>query len=121
VIDTADAKALPIAVAAFITAVNASDTAGIKASFAEDAIVNDQMQEYAGLRQIAGWADDEILAQQLRVKVLTHERCYSNCIVRAEFEGIFDRRGLPNPLLFVLYFSTAGDKIVQLIVLRASL
>jgi hypothetical protein len=33
-------------------------------------------------------------------------------------DGLFDKRGLPNPLVLVFYFSSGGDKIVQLIILR---
>jgi hypothetical protein len=33
-------------------------------------------------------------------------------------DGLFDKRGLPDPLVLAFYFSSYDDKIVQLIILR---
>ena len=43
---------------------------------------------------------------------------YGHVIVRANIDGTFDKRGLPDPLQLDFYFSARDDKIVQLIILR---
>jgi hypothetical protein len=43
---------------------------------------------------------------------------YGNFIVTANVDGNYDKRGLPDPLVFALYFTAQHDLIVQLIILR---
>jgi hypothetical protein len=47
-----------------------------------------------------------------------HSRRDNHVIVRANIDGPFDKRGLPDPLQLDFYFSARDDKIVQLIILR---
>jgi len=41
--------------------------------------------------------------------------------VTANIDGNYDKRGLPEPLTLVFYFSAHDGKIVQLIILRNQL
>jgi hypothetical protein len=118
--DVSGNQSLSSIVSAFVSAVNASDEEGIVETFAGDAIVNDQLDEYSGIHAIRGWAEREIVARRLTLTVVEVVRQYVHDIVTAEVRGNFDRRGLPDPLITTFYFSSVGERIVQLIILRIS-
>ena len=44
--------------------------------------------------------------------------CYRNFIVTANFSGKFCMTGPPEPLVYAVYFSAHGGRIVRLIILR---
>jgi hypothetical protein len=46
------------------------------------------------------------------------ETFVDDALVTAHVDGLFDKRGLPDPLVLAFYFSFSGNKIVQLIILR---
>ena len=50
------------------------------------------------------------------VNVVEH---YGHCILTANIDGNYDKRGLPDPLVLTFYFSLHGDQIVQLIILQS--
>lgn len=110
--------ALPPAVAAFITAINAFDLEGLMEAFAGDALVNDQLREFWGSTAIRDWAAREIIGDKVTLSVVKAVENYKNCIVIAHVDGTFDKRGLPEPLVLTFYFSADEDKVVQLIILR---
>ena len=88
------------------------------ATFAEDALVNDQLRDHWGKPAIREWVKREIIGVRLTMnvtKVITH---YGNFIVMANVDGNYDKRGLPDPLVLAFYFITQSDLIVQLIILR---
>jgi len=110
--------ALPAAVLAFVRATNNGDLPAIIATFADDALVNDQLLEYWGKAEISAWAARDIVKVRLTIRVLRSHKHYEQYVVRAQFEGDFDRRGLPDPLTLTLYCAVRGEQIVQLIILR---
>ncbi|MBM0107062.1 nuclear transport factor 2 family protein [Steroidobacter sp. S1-65] len=109
---------LPFEVAQFFEATNAGDLTGLLRVFAPDSIVNDQLQEWRGLAAIGRWAECDVLGQQLSLRPVHCIEHYGHCIVTAQADGNFDKRGLPDPLEVHLYFTLAEHKIVQLVVLR---
>jgi hypothetical protein len=109
---------LPSHVAQFLDAANAGDLPRVLRAFTEDAIVNDQLQEWRGLPAIQEWARRDVVGQQLSLRPIECIEHYGHCVVRAHADGSFDKRGLPDPLEVHLYFTLTEDKIVQLIVLR---
>jgi hypothetical protein len=110
--------ALPSAVAAYIRATNAGDLDALLAAFVDDALVNDQLQDYWGKAAIAEWAARDIIAERMTLKVVNTVPHYGHSIVTAHVDGQFDKRGLPDPLVLAFYFSSHDEKIVQLIILR---
>jgi hypothetical protein len=106
------------AVEQFIVATNAGDLSRLLQLFANDSIVNDQLQEWRGLDAIEKWAARHVLGEQLSFRPTHCLAHYGNYIVDAHVDGTFDKRGLPDPLEAHLYFCLAGDKIVQLIILQ---
>jgi hypothetical protein len=109
---------LPPLVAAFVEATNTFDLDRLMATFADDALVNDQLRDYWGKAAIERWAERDIIGKKLTIaatKVLKH---YDGFVVTAEIDGKFDKRGLPDPLVTAFYFTHHDDLIVQLIILR---
>ena len=109
---------LPPSVAAYIRATNLSDLDALLEMFVDDALVNDQLRDYWGKEAIAGWAARDIIGERLTLNVVNTVQHYGHSIVTAHIDGLFDKRGLPDPLVLAFYFSSQNDKIVQLIILR---
>lgn len=109
---------LPSAVAAYIRAVNDGDLDALVETFVDDALVNDQLLDHWGKTAIAAWAERDIVALRLRFAVVNVIQHHGHWIVTAHLDGLFDKRGLPDPLVVCLYVSAQDDKIVQLIILR---
>jgi hypothetical protein len=113
-----DGSCLPGPVAAFVSAVNARNLDGVVESFAERALVNDELQEYWHQRAIADWAKRQVVGQELSLEVRQVVRNGDHTVVAARVDGNFDKRGLPDPLVLTFYFSVLNDKVVQLLILR---
>ena len=87
-------------------------------TFADDALVNDQLRDYWGKAAIRDWAEREIIGERLTIAVTEVMKHYDNFIVTADIDGSFDKRGLPDPLVLAFYFIPHDDLIIQLIILR---
>ena len=109
---------LPPLVAAFVEATNSIDLERLMATFADDALVNDQLRDYWGKAAIRDWAERDIIGDRLTIAVTKIVSHYGNFIVTANVDGNFDKRGLPDPLVLAFYFSPHHELIVQLIILR---
>jgi hypothetical protein len=105
-------------VSAYVEATNRLDLEGLLATFADDALVNDQLRDYWGKPAIREWALRDIIGQTLAMDVTNVIEHYGNFIVTANVAGKFDMTGLPDPLVYAFYFTPHGDRIVQLIILR---
>jgi hypothetical protein len=110
--------ALPPLVAAYVEATNSFDPERLLATFAEDALVNDQLRDYWGKPAIRDWAKRDIIGERLTMNVTKVIDHYGNFIVTANVDGDFDKRGLPDPLVLAFYFTAQADLIVSLIILR---
>jgi ketosteroid isomerase-like protein len=110
--------ALPPLVSAFVEAINSSDLEGLMATFADDALVNDQLRDYWGKAAIREWAEQDVIDEGLKMAVTDIVERYDNFIVTANIDGAFDKRGLPDPLVLAFYFTVYNDLVIQLIILR---
>jgi hypothetical protein len=110
--------ALPDVVATHIAAVNAFDTGGIVATFADDAYVNDNHREIWGKDAIRKFMAKEFVGDQVTMDVREIVDHYGDIIVRAKYDGIYDKAGLPDELVMSSYFSLRDGKIVSLTVIR---
>jgi hypothetical protein len=110
--------ALPPLVAAYVDATNSFDSERLMATFAEDALVNDQLRDYWGKPNIRAWAKRDIIGERLTMNVTKVIKHYGNFILTANVDGNYDKRGLPDPLVLAFYFTVQSDLIVQLIILR---
>jgi hypothetical protein len=105
-------------VAAYVRTTNSFDLERLMVTFAEDALVNDQLRDYWGKPAITEWAKRDIIGERLTMNVTKVINHYGNFIVTADVDGNYDKRGLPDPLVLAFYFGVQSDLIVQLIILR---
>ena len=105
-------------VSAYVAATNGFDLEGLLATFADDALVNDQLRDYWGKPAIREWAARDIIGVSLTMDVTNVIEHYGNFVVTANVSGKFDMTGLPQPLVHAFYFTAHGDRIVRLIILR---
>lgn len=108
---------LPAVIADHIAAVNAYDVEGIVATFAPDAIVNDVRREIAGTAAIRRFIEKEIVGDRVEMHVVDVVQHHGDTIVRARYEGNFDKTNLPEEVILTNYFTVRDGKIVLLIVM----
>ena len=108
---------LPPVVAEHIDAVNAFDTDRIVATFAPDAYVNDNRREIWGTDAIRAFMAKEFVGDQVTMEVLEIIDHYGQIIVRARYDGTYDKTNLPEYLIMSSYFHLRDDHIVSLAVI----
>lgn len=99
----------------YVDAVNASDTDRVLATFAEDAYVNDARREIHGTGAIRKFVEKEIVGDNLtmdHIEVIDH---HGDTIVRAAYDGDFDKTNLPAPLILTSYLSVGDGKIRSMV------
>ena len=104
-------------VADYIAAVNAFATDAIVATFAEDAYVNDNHREINGIDAIRRFIAKEFVGDHVTMEVREVIDHYGDIIVRAKFDGTYDKTNLPEELVMSSYFSVRDNKIVSLAVI----
>jgi hypothetical protein len=104
-------------VAEHIAAVNAFDIDAIVATFAPDAYVNDARREINGLDAIRAWVTKEMVGDRVTMEVREVVDHYGDTIVRARYDGTYDKADLPDELVLSNYFSVRDGKIVSLAVI----
>jgi ketosteroid isomerase-like protein len=108
---------LPAVVTEFIDAVNAQDTDRIVATFAPDAYVNDNRREVWGTDAIRAFIAKEITGDHISMDVTEVIGHYGDVIVRARFDGTYDKSSLPDELILTSYFGIRGDKLTSLTII----
>jgi hypothetical protein len=105
-------------VADHIAAVNAFDTEAIVATFADDAVVNDNHREFWGTDQIRAWVAAEMVGDHVTITPVEAFEHHGMTVVRGRYDGDYDKAGLPDELILTNYFTAEHDKIVSLFVIR---
>jgi hypothetical protein len=108
---------LPGVIAEHIAAVNAFDIGGVVATFAPDAYVNDARREITGVDAIRRWVAKEMVGDHVTMEVSEVIDHYGDTIVRARYDGTYDKTNLPDELVMTNYFSVRDNKIVSLAVI----
>lgn len=108
---------LPRIVAEHIRAVNALDTDAIVATFAKDAYVNDNRREIVGIEAIRRWVEKEMVGDHVSIEVREVLDHYGETIVRAAYDGEYDKTNLPKELILSNYFKVRDGKIVSLTII----
>jgi hypothetical protein len=108
---------LPDVVAEYIDAVNALDTERIVATFASDAYVNDNRREIWGLEAIRAFIAKEFVGDHVTMEVREVIDHHGDIVVRAKFDGTYDKSNLPDELIMSSYFAIREGKIVSLAVI----
>jgi hypothetical protein len=105
-------------VADHIAAVNAFDIDGIVATFADDALVNDNHREFWGADRIRAWVEAEMVGDHVTIAPIEAVDHHGMTIVRGRYDGDYDKAGLPDELIMANYFTVENDRIVSLFVIR---
>ncbi|MDQ1422803.1 MAG: hypothetical protein QOD72_301 [Acidimicrobiaceae bacterium] len=105
-------------VAEHIAAVNAFDVDRIMATFASDAYVNDNHREIWGLDRIRRFVEREFVGDHVTMEITEVVDHHGDVIVRARYDGTYDKTNLPDELIMSSYFSLRGDKIISLTVIH---
>jgi ketosteroid isomerase-like protein len=108
---------LPPIVAEHIAAVNAFDTDRIVATFAVDAYVNDNRREIWGADKIRQFMSKEFVGDHVTMDVREVIEHYGDIIVRAKYDGTYDKTRLPDELVMTSYFGIREGKITSLTVI----
>jgi hypothetical protein len=101
-----------------IEAVNAFDVEAIVATFADDALVNDAHREFWGLGAIRRWVAKEMVGDRVTLEVAEVISHYETTIVRARYDGDYDKTNLPEDLIMSNYFAVHDGRITSLFVIR---
>ncbi|HEY6790384.1 MAG TPA: nuclear transport factor 2 family protein, partial [Trebonia sp.] len=86
---------LPAIVAEHIAAVNAHELDRIVATFAPDAYVNDNRREISGTDAIRAFIAKEFVGDHVTMEVQEVIDHYGDIIVRARYDGTYDKTNLP--------------------------
>ena len=109
---------VPDVIAAHVAAVNAFDADAIAATFAVDALVNDAQREFLGIESIGAWVRRELVGDKVTMDVTEVVRRRALTIVRARYDGEYDKTNLPAELILTNYFTVESGRITSLIVIR---
>jgi hypothetical protein len=109
--------ALPAIVAEYIAAVNALDTDRIVATFTPDAYVNDNRREIWGTEALRAFFAKEFVGDHVTMEVREVIDHYGDILVRAAFDGTYDKTNLPDDFVMTSYFSIRDGKIASLAVI----
>jgi predicted phosphodiesterase len=105
-------------IADHLAAVNAFDTDAIVATFAADALVNDNHREFWGRDQIRDWVAREMVGDHVTIEPLETIDHHEMTIVRGRFDGDYDKTNLPEELIMSTYFTVADGQITSMFVIR---
>jgi ketosteroid isomerase-like protein len=114
---TSTTAALPPIVAEHLDAVNAFDVDRIMATFAPDAYVNDNRREIRGADAIRKFVAKEFVGDKVTMEVREVIDHYGDIIVRAKYDGTYDKANLPAELVMTSYFGLREGRIVSLAVI----
>ena len=109
--------ALPSVVAEHIDAINASDFERVLATFAADAYVNDHSQEIWGTDALRKFVAKEFIDDHVTMEVREVIDHHGDLIVRAAYDGTYDKTNLPDDFVMTSYFSVREGKIVSLVII----
>jgi hypothetical protein len=108
---------LPAIVAEHIAAVNAFDTDRIVATFAPGAYVNDNRREIWGTGAIRAFMAREFVGDHVTMEVREVIDHHGDIIVRARYDGTYDKTNLPEDFVMTSYFGIRDGKITSLAVI----
>ncbi len=111
------ANEMPPVVGEHIAAVNAFDTDRILATFATDAYVNDNRREIWGTDAIRRFIAKEFVGDRVTMEVREVIDHHGDIIVRARYDGDYDKTNLPDELVMTSYFSIRDGRIISLAVI----
>jgi len=107
---------IPAVLTAHIDAVNRFDTEGVVATFAADALLHDNGRELRGTDAIRGLVATDIVGARVTMTVTEIIDLPGVYVIRASYDGDFDKTGLPDPLILTNYVVLHDDLISALFI-----
>jgi hypothetical protein len=104
-------------IAEHVAAVSAHDLDRIVTTFAPDAYVNDNRREIWGTEAIRAFMAKEFVGDHVTMEVREVLDHNGDIIVRARYDGTYDKTHLPDELVMTSYFGVCDDKITSLTVI----
>jgi hypothetical protein len=108
--------ALPPVLEKHLAAVNAGDLDALAATFADNAYVTARYGA-RGIEAVRDLLVKEFIADQVTLDVREVIDHHGDFIVRAEYNGTYDKTNLPDPLIMANYYSLRDGKIITLAVI----
>jgi SnoaL-like domain len=109
---------LPPVIAEHLAAVNAFDEDRVVATFAADALVNDDHREFRGTSAIRKWVAQETVGDHVTIDVIEAIQHHGTIVVRGRYDGDYDKTNLPDELILTNYFQVDKGKIVTLMIIH---
>jgi hypothetical protein len=110
--------ALPAVIEEHLAAVNAGDLDALTATFADDAFFTAQA-EARGISAVRALLAKEFIDDHVTLAVREVIDHHGDFIVRASYDGTYDKTNLPDPLIMTNYYSLRAGKIITLAVTSA--
>jgi hypothetical protein len=101
----------------YVDAVNAFDIDAVLATFAHDALVNDNHREFADPDSIRAWVTDEIVGDRVTMEVTEAIERSGIAMLRARYDGDYDKTNLPDELILTNYIIIREDLITALFII----
>ena len=110
--------ALDPVIDAHIAAINSFDVDAIKATFADDALVNDNSREFWGSEHIRAFVAKEFAVDHVTIEPVEVVDNAGMWCLRCRYDGDYDKTGLPDPLIMTNYLRVRDGKILTLFVVK---
>lgn len=101
----------------FVDGVNAFDVDAVMRTFVPDAVVNDNQREFADAESIRGWVATEIVGDRVTMEVLDTDDRSGVTVLRARYDGDFDKTDLPDELVLTNYIVVRDGLITGLFII----
>ena len=108
-------------VAEHFAAYNKLDLEAVMATYAPDALVYDVNREFWGTEAIRAWVAKEIVGDHVTVEIAEVREHHDTTIVRARYDGTYDKSKLPpGDLILTNYVRVRDGKIVEMYIVRVA-
>jgi len=101
----------------YVDAVNAFDIDAVMATFAPEALVNDNHREFADADSIRAWVAAEIIGDRVTMEVTEAIERSGITVLRARYDGDYDKTNLPDELILTNYIVMRDDLITALFII----
>ena len=101
----------------YVDAVNAFDIDAVMATFAPEALVNDNHREFADPDSIRAWVAAEIIGDRVTMQVTEAIERSGITVLRARYDGDYDKSNLPDELILTNYIVIRDDLITALFII----
>lgn len=100
----------------YVDAVNAFDVDAVMQTLAPDAVVYDNQREFASSEAIRDWVAAEIVGDRVTMQLVEASERSGVTVLRARYDGNYDKTGLPDELVLTNYIVIRDDLIAGLFI-----